>query len=50
MQNTIRLQSLPFSSVRTYLTAAIFILGNILLLGALPGNAAVHRRICQACM
>ena len=31
MQNTIRLQSLPFSSVRTYLTAAIFILGNILL-------------------
>ena len=31
MQTTVRLQSLPFSSVRTYLAAAIFILGNIIM-------------------
>ncbi|MDE6786889.1 MAG: ECF transporter S component [Muribaculaceae bacterium] len=31
MQTTVRLQSLPFSSVRTYLAAAIFILGNIVM-------------------
>lgn len=31
MQTTLRLQSLPFGNVRTYLAAFIFILGNILV-------------------
>lgn len=31
MQTTTRLQSLPFSSTRTYVTASLFIIGNILL-------------------
>lgn len=31
MQTTLRLQSLPFSSVKTYLAAALFIVGNIVM-------------------
>ena len=31
MDATLRLHSLPFSSVRTYLTAALFVIGNIAL-------------------
>ena len=31
MQTTLRLQSLPFDSVRTYLVATLFIAGNILM-------------------
>ncbi len=31
MQATLRLQSLPFSNVKTYLTASLFVIGNILL-------------------
>lgn len=31
MQTTLRLQSLPFGSVKTYLAAALFIIGNIVL-------------------
>ncbi len=31
MQTTTRLQSLPFSSIKTYVTASLFVIGNILL-------------------
>lgn len=31
MQSTLRLQTLPFSSAKTYIVAALFVLGNIIL-------------------
>ncbi len=31
MQTTLRLESLPFNNVKTYLTAFLFVIGNILL-------------------
>lgn len=31
MQTTLKIQSLPFSNVKTYLTASLFVIGNMLL-------------------
>lgn len=41
MQTTLQLQSLPFNSIKTYLTATIFVLGNIMmpqLIHIVPGG------------